>query len=288
VDVLASAGARVRRSRTSPEASTLERAPSVLVRVARRTIVPLVIIVLWEVAIRTGYVQSQFLPSPSSVLVSWYEWIFGTKQGATDPYVGTWLMHALQSSYRVLIGFCIASVVGVVMGILVGHFRVCEDLFDPLIQVLRPIPITAWLPFAVIFFGIKTGSAVFLIALGAFFPIVINTTAGVNRVSTSLIRAAQTLGAPRMHILPRVIFPAALPSIFTGLRIGLGMAWVLVIVSEMLAVKGGLGFVLWDSYYYLRMDIIVAAMLSVGLLGFASDRVMVAIANHLLRWNEGR
>jgi NitT/TauT family transport system permease protein len=174
------------------------------------------------------------------------------------------------------------------VGILVGHSRLFEDLLDPLIQVLRPIPITAWLPFAVIFFGIRTGSAVFLIALGAFFPIVVNTTAGVNRVPQALIRAAQTLGAPRMDILPRVVLPAALPSIFTGLRIGLGMSWVLVIVSEMLAVKGGLGFVLWDSYYYLRMDVIVAAMLSVGLLGYASDRIMLMIANHVLRWNEGR
>lgn len=214
--------------------------------------------------------------------------MFGTEQGATDPYVGTWFMHALQSSYRVLLGFGIAALVGIVAGVLVGYFQLCEDLFDPLIQILRPIPITAWLPFAVILFGIKGAAAVFLIALGAFFPIVINTIAGVQRVPRSLIRAAQTLGAPSLHILPRVIFPAALPAIFTGLRIGVGMAWVLVIVSEMVAVKGGLGFVLWDSYYYLRMDVIVAAMFSVGLLGFASDRVMVALGNHVLRWNEGR
>jgi NitT/TauT family transport system permease protein len=257
-------------------------------RIARRAIVPLLFVVLWEIAIRSGYVESPFLPAPSKVLVSWYQWIFGSHQGATDPYVGTWLMHALQSTYRVLLGFAIASIVGIVVGILVGYFKICEDLFDPLIQVLRPIPITAWLPFAVIFFGIRTGSAVFLIALGAFFPIVVNTTSGVQRVPRTLIRAAQTLGAPQLHILPRVVFPAALPAIFTGLRVGLGMAWVLVIVSEMLAVKGGLGFVLWDSYYYLRMDVIVAAMLSVGLLGFASDCIIVAIGNHVLRWNEGR
>src|SRR5579862_3363575 len=257
-------------------------------RLIRRMLVPLAIVIVWEAVIRSGIVQTPFLPSPSKVLISWYQWIFGTHQGATDPYVGTWLDHAVQSSYRVLLGFAIAAVVGIVLGILVGYFALFEDLFDPLIQIVRPIPITAWLPFAVIFFGIKTSSAVFLIALGAFFPIVVNTIAGVKRVPRTLIRSAQSLGCPRLHILPRVVLPAALPAIFTGLRIGLGTAWVLVIVSEMLAVKGGLGFVLWDSYYYLRMDIIVAAMLSVGLLGFVSDLIMVAIANYVLRWNEGR
>jgi NitT/TauT family transport system permease protein len=258
------------------------------VRIARRAIVPVAVIVIWEIAIRTGFIDTPFVPSPSKVVTSWYLWVFGSEQTIADPYVGTWLLHARQSTYRVLLGFAVAAVIGISLGILVGYSKLCEDLFDPLIQVLRPIPITAWVPFAVIFFGIGTGSAVFLIALGAFFPIVVNTAAGVSRVPRSLIRAAQTLGTPQLHILPRVVLPGALPAIFTGLRIGLGMAWVLVIVSEMLAVKGGLGFVLWDSYYYLRMDVIVAAMLSVGMLGFISDRIVIAVSNYMLRWNEGK
>jgi len=96
------------------------------------------------------------------------------------------------------------------------------------------------------------------------------------------------LGTPSLRILPRVILPAALPSIFTGLRIGFGMAWVLVVVSEMFAVKGGLGYVLWDSYYYMRMDIIIAAMASIGLLGFASDWLTLRVSNYVVRWNEGK
>lgn len=256
-------------------------------RTIRRAAVPLTIVVIWEVVVRTGYIDSPFIPAPSTVLVVWYQWIFGTPHGLSDPYVGTWLMHASQSTYRVLIGFTIAACVGILIGVLVGYFELFADLFDPLIQLLRPIPITAWVPFAVIFFGIKTASSVSLIALGAFFPIVINTTAGVQRVPRSLIRAAQMLGAPKLHILPRVAFPAALPSIFTGLRVGLGMSWVLVIVSEMLAVKGGLGYVLWDAYYYTRMDVIIAAMLSIGVLGYVSDRIMLAFGVYLLRWNEG-
>jgi NitT/TauT family transport system permease protein len=258
-------------------------------RLLNKAVIPLGVVFLWQLVIWLGYVDSPFVPSPTKVLTSWYSWIFGERQDTLDqdPYVGTWARHALESTYRVLLGFAIAAVIGVVLGVLIGYFSTFEELFDPLIQILRPIPITAWMPFAVIFFGIKTASAVFLIALGAFFPIVVNTTAGVKRVPRSLIRAAQALGAPRFHILPRVVLPAALPSVFTGLRVGLGLAWVLVIVSEMLAVKGGLGFVLWDAYYYLRMDIIVASMLSVGLLGFLSDRITLSISNYALRWNEG-
>lgn len=256
--------------------------------VFKKTVVPIVLILLWELASHSGQIDTRFIPSPSRVVMSWYVWIFGSERTLADPYVGTWTMHAVQSAYRVLLGFAVAAGIGIFLGVLIGHFRIFADLIDPLVQIIRPIPITAWVPFAVILFGIRTPSAVFLIALGAFFPIVVNTTAGVNRVPLSLIRAAQMLGTPRLHILPRVVLPAALPSIFTGLRLGIGMAWVLVIVSEMLAVKGGLGFVLWDSYYYLRMDIIVASMLSVGLLGFLSDRITLGISNYVLRWNEGR
>jgi NitT/TauT family transport system permease protein len=254
----------------------------------RTAVVPILLGLLWEVAARMGMIDVRFVPAPSKVLVSWYEWIFGAEKTLGDPYVGTWLKHALQSTYRVLLGFGIAALVGIVLGVLIGYFRLFGDLFDPLLQVLRPIPITAWVPFAVIFFGIQTPSAVFLIALGAFFPIVVNTTAGVKRVPRSLIRAAQMLGTPSLRILPRVVLPAALPSIFTGLRVGFGMAWVLVVVSEMLAVKGGLGYVLWDSYYYMRMDIIIAAMMSIGLLGFASDWLTLMVSNYVVRWNEGK
>jgi NitT/TauT family transport system permease protein len=139
----------------------------------------------------------------------------------------------------------------------------------------------------VIFFGIHDGSAFFLIALGSFFPIVVNTAAGVQRTPLMLVRAARMLGIRPHMLLPRVILPAALPSIFTGLRIGIGLAWVLVVVAEMLAVKSGLGFVMWDAYYFVRMDIIIAAMLSVGFLGFVCDRLLLLSSGYLLRWSRG-
>lgn len=253
--------------------------------VFRRIIGPLLFLLLWYLASTHGWLDARFVPSPVTVLSSLQEWMFG--QVGKTPYSGTWLQHTVNSSYRVFGGFMIAAVVGVVLGCLIGWFRLVSDLIDPIIQVMRPIPITSWVPFAVIFFGIRDASAFFLIALGAFFPIVVNTAAGVAGTPRLLIRAARMLGIRPYMVLPRVVIPAAMPFIFTGLRLGIGLAWVLVIVAEMLAVKSGLGFVMWDAYYFLRMDIIIAAMLSVGALGFLSDLAIRLIGRWVLRWSHG-
>ena len=253
--------------------------------VGRRIAGPIFVLVLWQLASTLQWVDPRFVPSPITVARSLEEWMFGPV--GTAPYSGTWFMHAANSSYRVLIGFLLAAGSGIVIGCLIGWFRLVSDLVDPVIQILRPIPITAWVPFAVIFFGIRDGSAFFLIALGAFFPIVVNTAAGVAGTPKLLVRAARMLGVRPHMLLPRVVLPAAMPFIFTGLRLGIGLAWVLVIVAEMMAVKSGLGFAMWDAYYFLRMDIIIAAMLSVGALGFLSDLILRLIGRWTLRWSRG-
>jgi NitT/TauT family transport system permease protein len=253
-----------------------------------RVTVPVIAIGLWELGSRTDVLDENWVPAPSKVATSWYDWIFGTQGGQAGAlYSGTWLTHVWASSQRVLLGFALAAVIGVVMGILIGWFRLVAILFDPLVQVLRPIPMTAWLPFAIVFFGIKQTSAIFLIGLGAFFPIVVNAAAGAAQTPRLLVRAALMLGLPKWKLLYRVVVPSALPSIMTGLRLGIGVAWVLVIVAEMLAVKSGLGFVLWDAFQFIRMDIIVAAMFSVGIIGFLSDLVIVVISKWVLRWSKG-
>lgn len=250
-----------------------------------RWISPVCLLVLWQVASTVGWVDARFVPPPTTVVESFNIWMFAAPTG--DPYTGTWFEAAFSSGYRVFAGFAIAAVVGVVLGLLIGWSRLAADLADPLIQTMRPIPITSWVPFAVIFFGIRDGAAIALIALGAFFPIVVNTASGVERTPRMLVRAARMLGIRRHMVLPRVVMPAALPFIFTGLRLGIGLAWVLVIVAEMLAVKSGLGFAMWDAYYFLRMDIIIAAMLSVGLLGYVSDQLIVLFSRWALRWSHG-
>ena len=253
--------------------------------VLRRIAGPLIVLVTWYLASTRGWVDPRFVPSPITVVRALQEWMFGPV--GANPYSGTWFAHAGNSAYRVLVGFLIAAATGVTIGSLIGWFRLVSDLVDPVIQILRPVPITAWVPFAVIFFGIRDGSAFFLIALGAFFPIVVNTAAGVAGTPKLLVRAARMLGIRPYMLLPRVILPAAMPYIFTGLRLGIGLAWVLVIVAEMMAVKSGLGFAMWDAYYFLRLDIIIAAMLSVGALGFLSDLIIRLIGRRFLRWSRG-
>ena len=245
-------------------------------------VVPFAVVLLWEWAVQVGWVKPSLVPAPHTVLTAWYVWIFGG--GPATPYTGTWLTAATSSASRVLTGFAIAAVVGVVVGLATGWFLLPRMLLQPLIDLLRPIPITAWVPFAVVFFGIQPTASISLIALGAFFPIALNAAAGAARTPKVLVRSAQMLGTPKHAMLWEVVFPSALPSIVSGLRVGLALAWVLVIVSEMVAVKSGLGFSLWDAYYFSRIDIIVAAMFSVGILGYVSDQLLQLFARRVTRW----
>jgi NitT/TauT family transport system permease protein len=247
-------------------------------------ILPLLLLLLWHLAVYFHWVVEGIIPSPEQVLRSWYTWIFGSTTAMLSPYSGTWFDNVTYSTRRVLQGFGLAALVAIPLGLVIGWSRLGARLIDPTVQLLRPIPITAWLPFAIAVFGIYDASALFLIGLGAFYPIVVNTTHGVRDTNLLLLRAARMLGASTTTILAKVVLPSALPSIFTGLRLGIGVAWTAVIVAEMIAVKSGLGYVLWDAYYVGRMDICVATMFSVGMLGFLSDRIILIIANVLLRW----
>ena len=262
---------------TSPE----DHAP--IRRLLWPVILPLTFLTLWTLAVERHWVVEGIIPSPRQVAQSWYRWIFGATTPSLSPYSGTWLAAVLYSSRRVLQGFLLAAAVGIPLGLFVGWNRLVARLVDPSIQLLRPVPITAWLPFAIAVFGIYA-SALFLIGLGAFYPIVVNTTHGVRDTNLLLLRAARMMGAGEGTILTKVVFRSALPSIFTGLRLGIGIAWTAVIVAEMIAVKSGLGYVLWDAYYVGRMDICVATMLSVGLLGFVSDRALQLVSRLVLKW----
>jgi NitT/TauT family transport system permease protein len=256
------------------------------IRAAQRTIVLAVAVGLWEVLSRAGALGT-LVPPPSRVMVVWSDWVFGNTGEAGRFYSGTWVENASASGIRVLKGFVLSAILGITIGILIGWFRTVGLLFDPLVQFMRPIPVTAWVPFTIVIFGLQDSGAVFLIFLGAFFPIVLNTTAGARQVSRLHVQAALMLGTPRRKLLWRVVLPSALPSIFTGLRLGVGVAWVLVVVAEMVAVRSGLGFVMWSAYQQLRMDVIVATMVSIGLLGFISDWVIVLMQRRLLAWSEG-
>lgn len=246
-------------------------------------LVPATVLVLWQV-IGSLPQMAGILPTPVKVVEGWETWIFGPTGMGLNPYSGTWLSNVQYSSMRVAQGFLMAALIGVPLGLLIGWSRLVMHLFDPVIQSLRPIPITAWLPFSIALFGIRDMGSIFLIFLGGFYPIVVNTTQGARDVERNLMRAATMMGASRKQLLYRVVLPAAMPSIFTGLRIGLGISWTAVIVSEMVAVKSGLGYVLWDAYYVGRMDVVLADMVSIGMMGFISDRLIVFLERKVLVW----
>lgn len=245
---------------------------------------PLVILVTWEILGQAGVLRQGILPWPSVVAQAWHTWAFGPDGMGLNPYSGTWLETVRYSFQRVAQGFLLATLIGVPTGVIIGWSRTAARIVDPTIQSLRPIPITAWLPFSIALFGIRDFGAIFLIALGAFYPIVVNATHGARDINRNLVRAALMLGATRSQLLFRVVFPNALPSVFTGLRIGLGIAWTAVIVAEMVAVQSGLGYVLWDAYYIGRMDVVIANMVSIGIIGFLSDRLIVLAESKILRW----
>ncbi len=251
----------------------------------RRYLLPFIFLLIWQYSSDNRLVDPLFIPSPMHLIDSMYDWIFGTN--AYDLYSGTWINHAIGSTQRVIAGFFIGAIIGIFLGIMTGWNQTIETLIDPVIQLLRPIPITAWIPFIVVLFGIKDISAVLLISLGVFFPVFVNTVHGVKQIDKIHIRAAQMLGIQGHQIISKVVFPAALPSIMTGLRLGMGMAWVLVIVAEMVSVKSGFGYVMWDAYYFMRMDIILVAMLSVGVLGYSFDKLIVLVNDRMLRWTKG-
>jgi NitT/TauT family transport system permease protein len=247
-------------------------------------VLPAMVIAIWQIAGQDGSLFGGVLPTPDRAWQAWKVWAFGSTGLSLNPYSGTWLANLVFSAERVGKGFVFAILVAVPVGLAIGWNRIASGALDPTVQLLRPIPITAWLPFSIAVFGIRDMGAVFLIALGAFYPIVVNTAQGARDVERNLIRAAMMMGAGRWTILRRVVFPASLPSIFTGLRIGLGIAWTAVIVAEMVAVKSGLGYVLWDAYYVGRMDVVIADMATIGLLGLASDRIILLIESWVLRW----
>ncbi len=251
-----------------------------------RAIVPVLLLVGWEIFSRSGILPASLLPAPSQVAVAWADWIFAT-DGNTQNYSGRWLFDTGASISRVLAGFGLAAVFGVGIGMAIGWSRQVEKLIEPTLQILRPVPPVSWIPLAIIWFGIADKPAIFLVFLGAFFPILLSTIHGVKTCDRNLLRAGAMVGGTPNKLLRYIVLPAALPSIFSGLRIGIGSAWMLTVTAEMVAVKSGVGYVLWDSYYFLRYDLVISAMVSIGLLGYLSDLIVKLVMSRLLRWQHG-
>jgi NitT/TauT family transport system permease protein len=261
---------------------------------ASGAVVPIIIVALWQASAMLGWVNPQVLPSPVAVVQKWFEYLLPL--GAYDPAAGSWLSWALSgellgdtvgSMYRVVVGFAIGAGLALPLGLLMGSSKRMYAWFNPLMQVLRPIPPIAYIPLAILWFGLGNAPALFLISLGAFFPVLVNTIAGVRQVDGIYIRAARNLGVSQRTMFVRVMLPAAVPYILSGVRIGIGTAFIVVIVSEMIAVSNGLGFRILEAREYFWSDKIIAGMISIGMLGLIIDVGMNKLNNHLLRWHRG-
>jgi NitT/TauT family transport system permease protein len=245
-----------------------------------KIISPLVALALWQILASAGLL-GKGTPSPVQVVQGLYYLI------VTGLPPGYHLQGHLASSLaRVFTGFAIALVIAVPLGILMGYSDIFKAVVDPLVEVIRPVPPLAWLPLAVIWFGIGLGSAAFIIFLGAFFPIVLNTVAGVKSVDPHLVEAARTLGARDRTILGRVLVPGAMPSIITGVRIGMGIAWMTLIAAELVGVKNGygLGYMIMAARDFARYDLLVAGIVVIGAVGFLIDWLIRLGEKRLLRW----
>jgi NitT/TauT family transport system permease protein len=233
---------------------------------------PLVILGAWSLAVRFGWLT--LIPPPYEVLLAVVDFTFGTLYD--DAYSGTLLIHLAASAGRVLGGFGIAAVLAVPLGIVLARYSRASQLVEPTLGLLRPIPVTAWVPLILIVFGLGSHSAVILIFIGSFFPIFINTLLGVKRVPQRLLEAAQMLGTSESESLYKVILPAALPSIFAGMRIALGLAWVVVVVGETVGVPNGLGSVITEAREVSRTEIIITGMIFIGLAGLLTDKLLTS------------
>lgn len=243
--------------------------------------VPLLVLLLWWAA--TYNRVGGLIPPPSEVALELWDLAFGGIYD--DAFSNTLLTHFVASLSRVYGGFLLAAAVGVPLGLMIGRIPLVRALFEPTLQVLRPVPVTAWLPLAMILFGIGPRSAFFLVFLGAFYPILLNTVFGVRSVDPRLFEAASMLGASRSSMFPKVVLPASLPSIFTGLRLGLGFAWVVIVVGEMTGVPTGLGAIIMEARQLSRTEIVMAGMVVIGIAGFASDQLVQWLGRRLLRWS---
>jgi len=238
---------------------------------------PLLLLIIWEISCRAGLVSPIMLPSPSAIVIKWIEWLRS----------GELLIDTLGSLGRVAGGFILGAGLALPLGLFMGASPRIYEYFNPIIQVLRPIPPIAWIPMSILWFGLGNPPAIFLISLGAFFPVLMNTIAGVQNVDGIYLRAARNLGAGKGYIFRRVILPAATPYILTGVRIGIGTAFIVVIVSEMIAVNNGLGYRILEAREFMWSDKIIAGMITIGLLGLAIDQLMNLLNNYLLRWHRG-
>jgi ABC-type nitrate/sulfonate/bicarbonate transport system permease component len=246
-----------------------------------RIIPTTILIIIWEYCSYCGFIPKYKLPSPFEVFTGFKDLILiGLPPEYRLP------THILYSLWRVFSGYITAIIIAIPLGIFLGWLSWLRQIINPLLEIIRPIPPLAWAPLAIMWFGIGIKSATFIIFLGAFFPILLNTTAGVTAANSILIDAAKTLNATQWDILVKILIPSAIPNIFIGLRIAIGISWMTLVAAEFVSVESGygLGYMIMSARDVQRIDEIIAGMLIIGWIGLLTSSLLYTIESYVIKW----
>lgn len=235
---------------------------------------PILLLALWQFGSDLGLIRPALLPSPLYVA----ETLFYLLRS------GDLWRHVSASALRVLQGFAIAAALGLSLGIGMGIWRRLDTVADLLLQVLKPVPPIAWIPLSILWFGIDEGAKIFIIGLGAFFPILTSTVDAIRQTDGRYVELARALELPRGLFIQRILIPGALPQVMTGLRLGMAMAWMCVVAAELIAAPSGIGFLIMDGRAMSQADLVLAGMLTLGVLGKITDDVLRLLERRFMRW----
>lgn len=238
-------------------------------------LIPLLAIALLEVVVRIGWLPSYQMPAPSDI------WLTLQDQAA-----GSLWSHIGVSLLRVVVGFAIGAGLALVIAAWVGLSREAESYLEPTFAALRSIPSLAWVPLLLLWLGIDETSKIVLIAIGAFFPVYVNTVAAIRNIDRKLVEVGQMYHFGPAQLARRILLPAALPGLFTGLRSGMSLAWMFLVAAELIAATKGLGYLLTDGRETSRPDVVLASIIVLALLGKLSDGLLAALEKHFLAWRD--
>jgi sulfonate transport system permease protein len=247
-----------------------------------RLVTPVAVVLLWQLVSSTRLIPAQKLPPPTTV------WHTAVSLITTDsPAYGTLQGAMLVSLQRMAIGFTVGAVAAIALALVAGLSRLGENAVDPLLQILRTLPLFGLIPVFIVWFGIGELPKIILIALGAAIPLYLNTFAGIRGVDARLAEAGQTLGLRRTEMIRHIILPGALPQALVGLRQSLGVAWLALVVAEQVNANAGIGFIISQATQFLRNDVILVALLVYAVLGLLTDALVRLLERKALAWRRG-
>lgn len=238
-------------------------------------VLPVLLLTGWQVAVETGLLSSRILPAPSAVLEAGWSLVRS----------GELWQHLAISSWRASIGFAIGGGIGLLLGFITGLSSWGERLLDSSVQMVRNVPHLALIPLVILWFGIDESAKIFLVALGTFFPIYLNTYHGIRNVDPALVEMARSYGLSGYRLFTQVVLPGALPSILVGVRFALGLMWLTLIVAETISASSGIGYLAMNAREFLQTDIVVLAIVLYAVLGKLADLAARGLERAWLRWH---